>query len=77
MFSVSILDIKTALPILQDTISQAVLPGEDGQLCIMDFHQPIVSCLKKGLLRIDDKSIAINNGIARMYADKLVILVER
>jgi len=77
MINVSVLDIKTALPILQESIFQAVLPGEDGQLCIMDFHQPIVSCLKKGLLKIDDKSIAIKNGIARMYADKLVILVER
>ena len=77
MFKVSVLDIKTVSHILQETASSVILPGEEGELSILDFHQPIVSCLKDGVMKIDDTSIAIKRGIARMQDDRLVVLVER
>jgi len=77
MFTVSVFDVKTASSIFRDMASQVVLPGEEGQLCILDFHQPIISCLKEGKLTIDNNSFDIKRGIARMQADNLVILVER
>ncbi len=78
MFKVSVLDIKTASSIFQELVSQVVLPGEEGELSIMDFHQPIISCLKDGVLRIDNiPPIAIKSGIASMQDNELVILVEK
>lgn len=78
MFKVSVLDIKTASSIFQELVSQVVLPGEEGELSIMDFHQPIISCLKDGVVRIDNTPpIVIKSGIASMQDNELVILVEK
>ena len=78
MFKVSVLDIKTASPIFQELVSSVVLPGEEGELSILDFHQSIISCLKDGMIKIDNTPpIAIKSGIAKMQGDELVVLVER
>lgn len=77
MFKVVVLDIETASPIFQEIASNVVLPAEEGELSILDFHQSIISCLKEGMIKIDNAPIAIKKGIAKMQGDELVILVER
>ena len=77
MFKVSVLDIKTASPILEEMASSVILPGEEEEFSILDFHQPLISCLKEGMIKIDDTPMAIKRGIAKMQEDKLVILVEK
>ena len=78
MFNVLVLDIKTAAVILKETVSEVILPGAEGELCILDFHQPIISYLKKGVIRIEPgPSIRIKKGIARMGVNELVILIEK
>ena len=78
MFKLSVLDIKTAATIFQELVSQVVLPGEEGELSILDFHQPIISCLKDGIIRIDSKPpMVIKGGIASMQDNKLTVLVEK
>ena len=77
MFNVSIFNIKTAESIFDETASTAVLPGEEGELSILDFHQSIVSSLRDGIVKIDKSSIPIKNGIALMQGDNLLLLVEK
>lgn len=78
MFKVSILNIQKASSIFKDTASEVVLPGEEGELSILDFHQPIVSRLKDGVVKVDQKhSIRIKKGIAKMEKDELFVLVEQ
>ena len=78
MFKLSMLDINTAVPIIQEMVSLVVLPGEDGELSILSFHQSIISCLKEGKVRIDSRSpMMIKGGIAKMQNDELVVLVEK
>ena len=78
MFSLSVLDVKTAAVILKEIVSEVILPGAEGELCILDFHQPIISYLKKGIIRIEPgPSIGIKKGIARMEGNELVVLVEK
>lgn len=78
MFRLSVLDIKSASTILQELVSVVVLPGEDGELSILDFHQPIISCLKDGMIKIDNRpGLVIKSGIASMKDNKLVVLVEK
>jgi len=78
MFKVAILDIKTASSIFQELVSMVILPGEEGEFSILDFHQPIISCLKDGVIKIDKHpSIAIKGGIAKMGNNELVVLVEK
>ena len=78
MFKVSVLDIKTASTIFRELASIVVLPGEEGELSILDFHQPIISCLKDGMVKIDNITpMVIKSGIASMKDNELVILVEK
>ena len=78
MFNVSVLDVKTAAVILKEMVSETILPGAEGELCILDFHQPIIYYLKKGVIRIEPgPSIRIKKGIARMEGNELVVLIER
>ena len=78
MFRVAILDIITAELIVKKIVSSVVLPGEEGEFSILDFHQPLISCLKDGTIKIDGKpSIHIKKGIARTQGNELSILVER
>lgn len=77
MFKVSILDIKDASLIFQDNASTVILPGEDGEMTILDFHQSFVTTLKKGKIKIDDKNMRIKSGIAGMKYDELSILIDK
>ncbi len=78
MFRALILDIETASVVFREMASLVVLPGEEGEFSVLDFHQPIVSCLKEGVVKIDEKqSTPIKRGIARMEGNELVILVEK
>lgn len=78
MFRVSVLDIKKAALIFREMVSQVVLPGEEGVFSVLDFHQPLVSCLKEGEVKIDQQqSIPIKRGLAKMERNELLILVEQ
>ena len=78
MFKLVILDIKTTQLIFQEIVSNVVLPGDDGEISILDFHQPIISCLKNGIIKINsNNSICIKEGIAKMKDNELVLLVEK
>ncbi len=78
MFKVSVLDIETTSLVFQDLTSSVILPGEEGELSILDFHQSIISCLKEGMIRIENiPPIAIKGGIAKMQDDELTILIEK
>ena len=79
---ISILDAQRAL--FEGVVSEAVLPGADGELSLMDDHEPIFVALNKGYIRLKPlaeraekiKPIHIHQGLARMRRNELVILVE-
>jgi F0F1-type ATP synthase epsilon subunit len=78
VFKLVILDIKTTLPLFKDLAFGAVLPGLDGEISILDFHQPIVACLKSGEIRINNKiSIHIKEGIAGVKDNQMIVFAER
>ena len=78
MFDVSIFDIKKVQVIFKEMASSAILPGEDGELTMLDFHEHLISCLKQGMIIVNDRPILkINKGIARMQGNALLILVDR
>lgn len=77
MFEVVVLNIKTASVIFKDNASAVVLPGEDGEMTVLDFHQPFVTTLQKGAIRIDTLKMYIRQGIAGMKDNGLTILVEK
>jgi len=78
MFKLSILNIESATIVHQELVSAVVLPGEEGELAILDFHQPIVCCLKNGIIKISNRNmqIPIKGGIAKMEDNELSVLIE-
>jgi len=78
MFKISIIDIKTAELVFREMVSSVVLPGEEGEFSILDFHQSFICCLKDGIIKTDELlPMHINKGIARMERNELSVLVEK
>ncbi|MDP3791101.1 MAG: hypothetical protein Q8R38_03545 [Candidatus Omnitrophota bacterium] len=59
---------------------EVVLPGDEGELSIMDFHQPIICRLVKGSIKVFSPQkkdiIHIVDGVAHMEGNVLKIMAE-
>lgn len=78
--------LTAAKTVYEGNVQEVILPGEDGEIGIMDFHQPFLYTLKKGFIIIKEKTEQINNkaeilkipvrsGIARMRGNELSLCV--
>lgn len=75
MFKVTILTPKEELYV--GLAQEVILPTEEGELTILDFHQPVVSRLGPGTIYIDDRwSFKIRDGIAKMSGFEFVGIVQ-
>ena len=57
------------------------LPGADGSFGVLNRHAPIVSSLKKGIVKVIDSGAAshtfeIKGGVAEVQNNKMIILAE-
>jgi len=71
---VSVLEPKGT--IWEGNAKEIILPTEDGEVCILDFHQSFLMRLKKGIIRLPDRRTAIKDGVAFMRSNALKIFVE-
>ena len=65
---------------------EVVLPGEDGELSVLDFHQPCIARLKAGRIKVRSGNVkqgtqrqedfVIARGVARVGIHGLSILIE-
>lgn len=66
--------------VYSDDAKEVVLPGDDGELSLMDYHQSAVLRLTKGNIRIishrGTKYIPIIDGIAYMDNNALSVMAE-
>ncbi|HEX4056042.1 MAG TPA: hypothetical protein VHX86_17400 [Tepidisphaeraceae bacterium] len=65
--------------ILDESLTQAIIPASDGQLGILTYRAPLLAKLGKGRLRLDlasgqTRTFQIDGGIAQMKDNKLTIL---
>lgn len=68
----------------EGNVEEAILPGEDGELCVLDFHHPFLYRLRRGMIQLTRSGarqgghvrIAVMDGVARMAGNELVIVVE-
>ncbi|MFH1678112.1 MAG: hypothetical protein ABH914_00625 [Candidatus Omnitrophota bacterium] len=70
----SILEPKGA--IWQGMAKQVNIPAAEGEMCVLDFHQPFVARLKKGNIVFSNLRLAIKDGIAFMRANSLTVFVQ-
>ena len=54
------------------------MPTDEGEMCVLDFHQPFLVKLSKGDIRLGAgvSEVSIAEGIARMYGNELTILAQ-
>ena len=78
------IEIVTPLEILMSKeIKMAVLPGLEGDLGIMFKHTPLMSLLKRGVLKIYDddnkiiEEIIVDGGVAEVKEKSIKVLSER
>jgi F0F1-type ATP synthase epsilon subunit len=71
--------------LLEMEAREAILPGEDGQFSVWDFHQAFLHCLRGGAITLvgrhssgkEATRLLISTGIARLISNELVIMVEK
>ena len=73
---VSVLGLKQI--IWQGMTNEVILPTDEGEVCVLDFHQPFLVKLSKGDIRLgaDVSNVSITEGIARMHGNELTILAQ-
>ena len=71
---VSILEPKKV--VWEGQAKEVRLPAQDGDVCVLDFHQPFLIRLRKGIVKSDKARTAIKDGIAFLRSNKLVIFAE-
>lgn len=71
---VSILEPKKV--VWEGQAKEVRLPAEDGELCVLDFHQPFLIRLRKGVVRSDNLRTVIKDGVAFLRSNNLVLFVE-
>jgi F0F1-type ATP synthase epsilon subunit len=72
--------------IWESNIKEAILPTQEGDLCILDFHQPFLARLKSGIIRFSQEAkrktvgsvnrFPIKDGLASMKGNELKIFAE-
>jgi F0F1-type ATP synthase epsilon subunit len=59
---------------------EVILPGDDGEFSVWDFHQPCLYRLRQGLIKVKigegEEKFLIKTGIAKIDSDGLVAMVE-
>jgi len=62
--------------IWQGMANKVNLPASEGEMCVLDFHQPFVVRLKKGNIIFSNMRLAIKDGIAFMRSNNLTVFAQ-
>ena len=62
--------------IWQGMAKKVNLPAAEGEMCVLDFHQPFLARLKKGNIIFSDTRIAVKDGIAFMRSNNLTVFAQ-
>jgi len=68
--------------LLEDEAKEVILPGEDGEFSVWDFHEPCLYRLRLGKITVkmrkkkEEKSFPIKRGLVKVEFSGLTALVE-
>ena len=68
--------------IIEEDAKEIVLPGQDGEFSVRDFHQPCLYKLRPGQITVrprkegEPKRFRVKRGIAKIEPLRLVVLIE-
>jgi F-type H+-transporting ATPase subunit epsilon len=65
----------------QGEASYIFLPGSDGSLGVLNNHAPLISSLKKGIVKVKDNAgkehkFEVKGGTVEVFNNKIIILAE-
>ena len=73
--NVTILNPKEVL--YEGEARSVLVPGDQGEFELLDYHAPIISLLRHGQVVVDwERRIPVEKGIVRFDRDECVVLVE-
>ena len=71
--------------IFEGEAKEVILPGEDGEFSVMDFHQPCLYRLRAGQAKVTlrreldgelEKRFSLREGLANVAHDKIIMMIE-
>jgi len=74
MLKVSVMDQRHVF--FEGVANSVILPGEDGEFEVLEYHKKLITMLNAGEIIIDNVGFPISRGIVRVVNDNLVALVE-
>lgn len=61
-------------------VNSIILPGIDGELGILNDHAPLITTLKKGVVKIKtsngEETFETNGGVVEVLNNKIIVLAE-
>lgn len=66
--------LQGAQRVFSGTAAQVVLPGDEGDVAVLDFHAPMLCALRAGDIEIDDARFAVRGGLARVAKNVVTIV---
>ncbi len=66
---------RGAATIFEGPAVSVVLPSEESEVSVFDFHAPLLCALEAGDVQIDEAKFAVRGGIARVFKNAVTILV--
>ena len=60
--------------VFDGTASQVVLPGEEGEVAVLQAHAPMLCSLARGIVRVDEATFLVRGGVARVDRNTVTII---
>lgn len=55
-------------------VSQVSLPTSNGEITVLPNHIPLITILKKGIVKTEKEHVEIDGGVAEIDGEKVVVL---
>ena len=59
-----------------DNVDIVTLPGSEGRFTVLRRHAPLVSAIKKGVIRYDQNKIPVEKGVVEVKNNIIKVITE-
>ena len=60
-----------------DEVDIVTIPGSEGSFTVLRNHAPLVSAIRKGVIRCNQKEIATEGGVVKVENDVITVISEQ
>ena len=66
--------VRNCRRLFEGQATQVVLPGEAGEVTVLNFHAPMLCALETGEVQIDEARFPVRQGLARVERNLVTIV---